>query len=286
MRRVEFAMLALVVVWGVNFPIVKIAFRQMAPMVFNALRFGGATVLLLAVLWRWGGAMPPRTVWPRLVGLGLVGHTLYQIFFINGLARTTAGNSSLILAMVPLFVAVLSAVLRIEPVAPRTWTGITLAFAGLVLLITGRDGFHLSAATLAGDALTLLCSLCWAVYTVFSRSYLQTMSPLQLTTLTMAAGAPVLVVASLPQLLQQVWAAVSWQAWAALVYSTVLSVGVGYVVWYASVQAVGGPRTAVFSNLIPIVALASSWLLLGETLGVLQAAGAAVVLAGVSLART
>src|SRR2546427_61121 len=197
---IDLAMLALVIVWGVNFPIVKIAFREMTPMVFNALRFGGATVLLLAVLWRAGEPVPPKAMWLRLVGLGLVGHAIYQVSFINGLARTTAGNSSLILSMVPLFVAMLSA--------------------------------------------------------------------------------------ALPQLLPRSWAAVSWQAWAALAYSTVFSIAVGYVVWYASVKAVGGPRTAVYSNLIPIVTLASSWLLLGETLGPVQAAGAAVVLAGVSLART
>lgn len=282
----DLAMLALVVIWGVNFPIVKIAFREMTPMVFNALRFGGATLLLLAVLWRAGEPMPPRATWLSLVGLGLVGHTIYQVSFVTGLARTTAGNSSLILSMVPLFVAMLTAALRIDRVAPRTWTGVVLAFAGLLLLITGSSGLRLSAATLTGDALTLLCSLCWAVYTVFSRSLLQTMSPLQLTTVTMAAGAPALLVASVPQLLRQPWAAVSWQAWAALAYSTVLSIAVGYVVWYASVQAVGGPRTAVYSNLIPIITLASSWLLLGESLGPVQAAGAAVVLAGVSLART
>lgn len=279
-------MLALVVIWGMNFPIVKIAFRQMTPMVFNALRFGGATILLLAVLWRKREPMPPRAVWPGLVGLGLVGHAIYQVAFINGLALTTAGNSALILSMVPLFIAALTAGLRIDRVARRTWVGIVLALAGLVLLIAGRGGLHLGAATLAGDALTLLCSVCWAAYTVFSRPLLRTMSPLQLTTVTMAAGAPALLAVSLPQLLAQAWTAVSWQVWAALAYSTVLAVAVGYVVWYASVQAVGGPRTAVYSNLIPIVALLASWLLLGETLGPVQAAGAAVVLAGVSLART
>src|SRR2546425_68380 len=49
LRRADAAMLAMVVVWGVNFPIVKITLREISPMVFNALRFGGATVLLLAV---------------------------------------------------------------------------------------------------------------------------------------------------------------------------------------------------------------------------------------------
>src|SRR3989475_12985732 len=102
-------MLALVVIWGVNFPIVKIAFREMTPMVFNALRFGGATVLLLAVLWRAGEPVPPKAMWLRLVGLGLVGHAIYQGSFINGLARTTAGNCFLSISKGPLFVGMLRA---------------------------------------------------------------------------------------------------------------------------------------------------------------------------------
>src|SRR2546428_13034437 len=118
---IDLAMLALVIVWGVNFPIVKIAFREMTPMVFNALRFGGATVLLLAVSWRTREPLPPRAAWPGLVGLGIIGHAIYQISFINGLALTTARDSALILSMVPLFIAALTSLLRMDRGAARTW---------------------------------------------------------------------------------------------------------------------------------------------------------------------
>src|SRR5947199_516174 len=90
--RVEFAMLALVVIWGVNFPIVKIAFREMTPMVFNALRFGSATVLLLAVSWRTREPLPPRAAGPGLVGLGLFGKPLSQTSFTTALRLTTPGT--------------------------------------------------------------------------------------------------------------------------------------------------------------------------------------------------
>lgn len=284
-RRADVAMLAMVAVWGVNFPIVKITLREMSPMVFNALRFGGATVLLLAVGARGGNPPVPRAAWSGIIALGLLGNAVYQISFIHGLVRTTADNSSLILAMVPLFVAVLSVALRIDRVSPRTWGGIVLAFGGLFLLVTNPTGLHLSRATLAGDGLTLVSALCWAAYTVFSRPLLRTMSPLQLTTLTMAAGTPVLILASLPELVRQPWGAVGWASWAAVAFSTLFPLAIGYTIWSASVQAVGGPRTAVYSNLIPMVTVLASWMLLGETLGLLQAAGAAIVLAGVSLAR-
>jgi drug/metabolite transporter (DMT)-like permease len=168
-------MLALVAVWELNFPLVKLAFREMPPMAFNALRFGGATAFLgLALRRTGGGTRVPRTAWPGLIGLGLIGHGLYQIEFINGLAMTTAGNAALILAMVPLFVAVLSAARGTDHLRPTTWMGILFAFAGVVILTTSRVGFRLSLVTLAGDALILLCSVAWAVHTVFSPQFLLT----------------------------------------------------------------------------------------------------------------
>ncbi|HLQ63091.1 MAG TPA: DMT family transporter [bacterium] len=287
LRRVDAAMLAMVVVWGVNFPIMKITLREMSPMVFNALRFSGATALLWAAVGAAGSSPPaPRAAWPGLIALGLLGNAVYQIAFIQGLVRTTADNSSLIFTMVPLFVAGLSLALRIDRVSPRTWVGIVLAFVGLFLLVSNPAGPHLSRATLAGDGLILLSTLCWAAYTVFSRPFLRTMSPLQFTTLTMTAGTPVLILASLPELVRQPWEMVSWASWAAVVFSTLFPLSLGYIIWYASVQAIGGPRTAVYNNLVPMVTVVASWVLLGETLGLLQAAGAAIVLAGVSLART
>jgi drug/metabolite transporter (DMT)-like permease len=286
LRRVDAAMLAMVVVWGVNFPIMKITFREMSPMVFNALRFSGATVLLWAVGAGRNSPPVPRAAWSGIIALGLLGNAVYQIAFIQGLVRTTADNSSLIFTMVPLFVAGLSLALRIDRVSPRTWVGIILALVGLFLLVNNPTGPHLSRATLVGDGLILLATLCWAAYTVFSRPFLRTMSPLQFTTLTMTAGTPVLILASLPELVRQPWEMVSWASWAAVVFSTLFPLSLGYVIWYASVQAIGGPRTAVYNNLVPMVTVVASWVLLGETLGLLQAAGAAIVLAGVSLART
>ncbi len=285
LRRVDAAMLAMVVVWGVNFPIVKITLREMSPMVFNALRFSGATALLWVVGSRGGDLPVPRAAWPGIIALGLLGNAVYQIAFIQGLVRTTADNSSLIFTMVPLFVAGLSVALRIDRVSPRTWVGIVLAFVGLFLLVSNPTGPHLSRATLAGDGLILLATLCWAAYTVFSRPFLRTMSPLQFTTLTMTVGTPVLILASLPELVRQPWEMVSRASWGAVVFSTLFPLSIGYIIWYASVQEIGGPRTAVYNNLVPMVTVVASWVLLGETLGLLQAAGAAIVLAGVSLAR-
>lgn len=307
-------MLALVIVWGFNFALVKATFAELPPLVFNALRFTVATVLLLSVLRRlesnqprdWSKTMSesaasgrvvpgsPRNSrseflgrqWWKLFVLGVIGNGAYQLLFILGLERTTAGNSSLILATVPLFVALLEAVLGIDRLSKRTWAGIVLAFAGILLLVGGTGEISVSSRTIVGDALLVMCTICWSAYTVFSRPLLTQMSPLRLTTVTMALGTPLLILAAVPQMVELSWAGVSWRSWAAIAFSAALAIAFGYVVWYTSVQIVGSTRTAVYSNLIPVVALISAWLLLGERISPIQGTGAAVVLAGVSLARS
>jgi drug/metabolite transporter (DMT)-like permease len=285
-RRLDAAMLLLVVIWGVNFPIIKGAFADLPPFVFNGLRFAGAGVLLLLILrWLEGPVRIDRADLRGLVLLGLLGHAGYQTLFIAGLARTTAGHSSIILAMVPLFVGALGAALGIERPSARMWIGLVLAFAGVVVLVRSRTGLAGGAGTLAGDLITLAGALCWATYTVISRPYLARYSALRLTTITLVFGLPFIFASAVPGMLRMEWSAVGLGAWGALAFSAVFAVVVSYVIWYTSVQIVGSARTAAFSNLIPIVALLSAWMILREPIGVPQVIGAAVVLFGVWLAR-
>lgn len=285
-RRVDAAMLLLIAIWGLNFPIVKGAFPELPPFVFNGLRFSIAAVLLLATLRRLEGAWwVDRADLRGMVLLGLLGHAGYQAFFMAGLARTTAGNSALILSMVPLFVGILGVALRIERPSPRMWLGLVLAFAGVFILIRSRTGIALDLSSAKGDLLTLAASMCWAAYTVLSRPHLTRISALRLTTVTLILGLPVILALALPGLLQLEWAAVSPQAWAALAFSSIFAVGISYVIWYTSVQTVGSARTAAFSNLIPVVAMIAARLMLGEPLGVPQVVGTAIVLLGVWIAR-
>jgi drug/metabolite transporter (DMT)-like permease len=279
-------MLLLVIVWGINFPIMKSAFAEIPPFVFNGLRFIVASVLLAAVLRvREGPLRVARADLPGLILLGLVGHAGYQSLYIAGLARTSAGHTSVILSMVPLFVGLLGAALRIEHPTARMWIGLALAFAGIIVLVGSGAGLSLDSAMIAGDVIVLAAAVCWATYTVMSRPWLSRFSALRLTTVTLFFGLPVILASAVPGLAGIAWAAVSLRAWAALAFSAVFAIVVSYVIWYASVQAVGSTRTAALSNLIPVVALLSSWAMLREPLGPPQVLGASVVLLGVWLAR-
>ncbi len=282
----DLAMLVVVLIWGLNFVVVKATLAQIQPLVFNGIRFTLAALLSAGVAHSRGLSLLPKArgdILP-LILLGLGGHAVYQLAFVNGIDRTTASSSSLILATVPIWVALYGSLTGTERVG-RRWLGIILGFVGLVALIVGQDGFHLGSATLSGDLLILICAWGWAWYTVAQKPLLGRYAPLEITSITMLIGAPILVVAGLSQLPAQNWAGVTWAGWGGIFFSAVFGVALAYLIWSTAVQRIGNTRTAVYSNLIPVVATITAWLTLGEQMATVQLLGAAVVILGIWLTR-
>jgi drug/metabolite transporter (DMT)-like permease len=278
-------MLLVCLIWGVNFSVTKLAIAQMPALPFTAIRFTLASVLLWVILRATEGpaALPSAEI-RRLVVLGVVGNTCYQLAFILGLAHTTATNSSLILATVPTVVAVFAGLLGLERITPRMWWGIGFGTLGVVLVIA-TSGVEFSATTLRGDLITVLAVLCWAGYTVGLRKLPEGFSPLRVTTVTTLAGTPGLLLVGLPGMLRMEWGAVPATAWGAIFYATVFSLVVAYLLWNRSVQAVGGTRTAIYMCVTPLVAVGAAWVMLGEHARPLQGVGAVLIIAGVLLTR-
>lgn len=283
----DLLMLGAVFIWGVNFSVLKFALRDFSPLAFNAVRFGIATMVMLGVL-RWrreSFAVAPGDLLP-VIGLGLMGHTLYQVLFITGLSRTTPANASLLMATAPIFVVIYGRVLSIERTNRLMWAGIVLSFFGILLLILGGGGnLSVGSDTLLGDLLVLGAAMLWAAYTTGSKPLLARYSPVKLTAVSMLYGTIPLVLVSIPQVVRMDWGSVAPGAWAGLFYSAIFAVVVAYIVWYTSVHRVGNARTVIFSNLTPVFAVIVAWLFLGSKLAPLQILGAAVVLGGIVLTR-
>lgn len=279
-------MLLVCLIWGMNFSVTKSAFGQLPPLPFTAIRFAISSLLLWGILRISESPVQlPRPALTRLVVLGLVGNSCYQLAFMLGLARTAATNSALILSTVPTVVAVMAGALGLERITSRMWWGIATGTGGVALVIAAR-GVGFDRATLTGDLLTVAAVLCWAGYTVGLRRVPQGVSPLRVTAITTVAGTPVLFLAGLPGVLHLDWGSVGVNAWLAVAYSSVLSLVVAYLLWNRSVKAIGGARTAVYMCLTPLVAVFGAWLLLGERPHPLQAVGAIFIIGGVLLTRT
>jgi drug/metabolite transporter (DMT)-like permease len=283
--RTDLTMIVVVLIWGANFSVTKITLQAIPPLAFAATRFLIASALLWAVLRAVEGPtrLPPGSL-RKLIVLGVVGNSVYQLCFLLGLTYTTAANAALIIATAPALVAAAGAALGIERLSRPAVAGIVLAIGG-VALILGARGLHFTPAGLTGDLLLLGCAVSWTIYTLGVRSLGAGLSPLAITTWTTITGTPALVLLGLPQLLATDWSAVSAGAWGGLLYSAVLSVVVAYVLWNNSVRVAGSNKTAIFGCAIPMVATLVAWPVLGEAPTWLQAVGAAMIIAGVLLTR-
>jgi drug/metabolite transporter (DMT)-like permease len=278
-------MFAVVLIWGLNFSVTKGAFATFPPLAFTAVRFAIASVVLVLLVRRLEGDVPlPPGALARLIGLGVVGNTLYQIAFISGLARTSASNSALILAAMPPVTAVAAVALGVDPARPRILTGVTVASIGVALVILA-EGAGLAGGGLTGDLLSLAAVGCWAVYTIGLRSVPPEVTPLRVTSITTVAGLPGLVLAGATELLRTDWGGVGASGWAALAYATFFSLLVAYWLWNRSVAIVGPSRTVIYMCLTPLVAVAGAAILLHERPHPLQGAGGVLILSGIILAR-
>lgn len=294
------------VIWGTNYSIVKHAFLEIDPQAFNAMRMAIASIVFLAIiLWPKGGQAPLRRApgpstgdrigsvfhtpasltgrdWLVLAALGVVGHAFYQFFFVGGLALTSVANSSLILAATPVVIAILSALLGTDRVGPLHWAGAALSLIGIYIIVSGGAS---AGGTLRGDLMMFAAVCCWAVYTLGAGPLMRRHSPVGVTGLSMAIGTLVYVPVMLPRLRATPWASLSTGTWLVIVYSALFALCVAYTIWYMAVREIGSARTAVYSNVIPIVAMLTAVLFLGERLTAGRLAGAAAVLVGVALTR-
>ncbi len=285
--RTYLALAALIFIWASNFSVVKFALRDMSPLAFNGMRFAVASTVLWVTV-RVGGITTtiPRRHWPALIGLGVLGNTVYQILFIYGIDWTLAGNASLMLAATPIFTTLLSVMFRQERIALLAWSGVSISVVGIALVVWGgTQAVSFSSETVRGDLTVLCAAVAWSAYTVGANPLVRRYGALPVTAVTMWVGGVGLLAASVPAFLAQDWSAVRPVSWLALIYSGAFAIALAYFIWYYSIHQIGTTRTAVYSNFIPVVALVIAWLALGELPTWLQIVGAAGIVAGTILVR-
>lgn len=274
------------VIWAINFSVIKFATESFDPVALTGLRVGLAALFLLGVAVARDRARISRNDLYKLLLLGVLGNGLYQLFFVHGVARTRAGNAALIVGAAPAFIALFARWKGLERVRRLTLVGIGLSLAGVALVIVGSANSSSGEATLLGSLLVFFGVLCWTGYTILLQPYTKRIDVVKLSAVTMVGGAVPLLIASTPALIATDWGAVTPSAWMALFYASVVSMGIAYLFWYRGLRVLGPTRTAVYSNLQPIIALLVAWAFLHETPTTFQAIGTATIVAGVFLSRT
>ena len=282
----DLTLLLVALIWGVNFPIVKFGTTLVEPLAYNGLRVALAAVLLSAIVLIGRAPLPSARTIAALLGLGVIGNGVYQFLFVEGIARTRASDAALFIAASPAFIAIIGRLGGVERISKRAAVGIALSIAGIALVVLGTAAGLEGRASLLGDALVLGGSLSWALYTVLLKPYTHDVSGMQLSAFTMVGGAIPLFAVAWPSISSAPWRSVPALGWAAVAYSGVCALVVAYYFWYRGVRVIGPTRTAMYSNLQPVIAALVAWPMLGETPTLWQAVGAVCIIGGLLLTRT
>ncbi len=287
-RGLEAQLLFAIVIWAVNYPLAKYGVLGLDPFVFNAIRYIVAAAVLVAPYVAGNSSWTPVLPEDRnkLFWAGFIANVIYQIFFIIGLSLTTAGNSSVLLSTSPLWTIVIYTRLHREPIPVTMWLGMILSLLGVVLIIVGSGKkLAFGGHELLGDLIMITAAILWGLNNNLQKPVLVRYSPLQLSVILITIGAVGLTVLSIPAAVTLQWSDVHWTYYAAAVLSGAFSIGIGNAIWSKGVQRIGPGPTAIYNNLVPVLALVMSYFMLHENLLLIQFIGAGITILGVWIAR-
>jgi drug/metabolite transporter (DMT)-like permease len=257
-------LLACCLFWGFQQVLVKATLAEVAPAFQAAIRFAGATVLLL--LWcAWRGVRLFAA--DGSLRAGLLAGSLFAAEFAClylGLQYTSASRLTVFLYTSPFWVAALLPIwVKSEKLRPMQWAGLACAFAAVAFAL--RDGFTAGAAsTWVGDLMALAAGMLWGLTTVVIRaSSLSRVSPEKLLLYQIAVSTVALPLVSL--VLGERW---SWSfspfAATSLILQTVVGAFASYLAWMWMLGRYPATKISVFVFLTPLFALLFGVLWLNE----------------------
>lgn len=279
--RVHLALLFVQITFGALHVISKGVLLHVAPMALAGIRALAAAPLLFAFAWHVERVVPARRDLPLLALLGALGVLGNQVCYILGLQRTTASNAGILVLSVPVFAIAAAAALGVERLDRRRLAGVALAIGGALVLL-GPRGFSGDSRALLGDLLILGNSAAYATYLVLQRPLLHRLPPLTLGAWTFVFGGGAIVIVSAPALLRLHAAAIPAAAWWGLAYIVVLPTAVNYVLNSWALRRSSPALVAAYTTLQPVAAALLAVVFLGETPGIRELAGFALIASGLA----
>ena len=277
-RRAEAALIVNTIIWGATFVLVKQALRDVSPVLFLALRFTLATVVLV-ILFRGAWSAPRNPRW-SLTGGAIAGGFLFAgyAFQTIGLQYTTAPKSAFLTGLTAVMTPLLGAFVYRKK--PRTLEigGVLLATGGMALMTLPTA----PGATMAinrGDLLTICCAVCYSAHILTLNRY-SAKASFELVSIAQV-GISALLAWSLFHGMETPH--VRWTAGvcAAIAITGLFATALAFTFQAWAQRYTTSTRTALIFMLEPVFAWITSYLLTGETLSARAAAGAGLILAGI-----
>jgi drug/metabolite transporter (DMT)-like permease len=280
-RRSLLAAAVTVVLWASAFVAIRSAGQDFSPGALALGRLLPASAVLGVISLSQRAGWPPRAAWPGIVATGALWFGVYMVALNWGEQHVDAGTAAMVVNVGPILIALLSGWLLREGLRRSLLLGITVSFAGVILVGIATSTSH--SPSLLGLMLCLLAAVSYAVAVVIQKPALRHASALQVTTFGCAVG----TIACLPftgQLLSQL-ATAPVTARLSVVYLGVFPTAVAFTTWAYALSRTSAARMGATTYLVPALTVLLGWAILGEVPGWLALAGGALCLAGVALSR-
>lgn len=262
-RRQLAGLLLLTLMWGLNWPIMKVSLREMSPLHFRAATMAGGALVLAAWFGGRGLRLLPRGAaeWRAVAVLGAPNILGWHALSIVGVAHLPAGRAAILGFTMPVWAVLLGVLFYGERFTARLALAVGAVLAGITLLLWNELG-HL-AGNPAGIAWMQAAAFCWALGTIWMRRAHLTLPAETLVVWMMALSA--VLIQALALLLEPAQRGpFSAPVWASLVWAVLINYGAAQAIWFALARALPSSTSAMSVMAVPMVGVLSSPLIVGE----------------------
>lgn len=273
-----------VCIWGGNAIVNKMAASTIEPSAMSFYRWFLAIVVLTPfclpkVIQRWSVIRPYLA---KLAFLAMLGMVLNQSLSYYAGLTTTASNMALITSLVPLIAIFMSVPILSKPISPLSIVGGVIALAGLAFMLGKGDvAFFLHQDITPGDGIMVVASICYAAYCVLLKRWKM---PLSNWTMVYMQGLLALIMLT-PLWLTSEQLVPSQQAIPLIVYAGLAASIAAPWMWVKAIDLIGADSSAMFMNLMPVVAITLAATMLGEAVHNYHLMGGLLVVSGVVLSQ-
>jgi drug/metabolite transporter (DMT)-like permease len=272
--------------WGGTFIAGRVVAKNIDPFSAAFLRFAIASVFLLLLTWKIEGKLPAlkRGQILPIVLLGMTGIFAYNVFFFSGLKVIEAGRAALIVATIPIFIAVFSSCFFREKLTLIKVAGILISVSGAVIVVSRGNPVEILGGGLGwGELYIFGCVLSWTTYSLIGKAMMNSLSPLVLITYSVVVGAVGLFVPAYLNGMIRNLTHYSATDWIGIIYLAIFGTVIGFVWYYEGIKKIGATKAGLFINFVPISAILLAFFILKEPITLSLLIGAILVCSGVYL---
>lgn len=219
-----------------------------------------------------------------LLILGFLSVPINQFAFLYGVRYTTATEAAILYSTTPVFVLLFSGVYLKERITAAKVIGTLLAFGGVVVIVL-ENGVGIGLSHLEGDLFVFIAVIAWTLYTVLGRKLILKHGALNSTIYTALIGSAMFMPVGIWSSFGYSYTALTGGQWMEILYLSLITSIVGYVLWYAALSKIEASKAAVFSNGQPVVTAILGYIFLGQGISLTFASGAVATIAGVFITQ-